>query len=212
MEYFVFDTEASGMGEKAELIQFAGIRLTEDLKIKGLVNWFCNINTIVEPEAFAVHKLDNAKIAKLSGGNYFEDYLMLPEADWLRNPKDITFIAYNTRFDKRIINQTLKLNGYGEVNFGRKETLVPNKLSNGVYNFCLMEACNSVFNHNLYNKSLKEMVANQTRYPDREIMSMLDKLCKQFKVNNFDTGFHGALFDALATTLLLHSNRRYFFK
>lgn len=210
MEYLVFDTEASGMGVDDEVIQFAGIRLNSDFRIIGMVNWYCSITFPMNPEAVEVHGITDAKLVELANGRFFEDYLSMPENSWIANPTDLTFIAYNSRFDKRLVNQSLEHNGYSKLNFGRSQRLLPNKNSYGVYNVCAMELSTQVFNYQFGNKKLAEVLATQTKYTPKEIDVMLDELSSKFGVRRTAKGFHDGLYDALATAMLVYSNRMFF--
>lgn len=210
MEYFIFDTECTGLDDKAEVIQLSGIRLNKDLKIIGLVNWYCAVTIPISPEATAVHGITDEMIAQLSDGNFLEDYLNRPENSWLTNAEDLTFIAYNSRFDKRMITNTLRNNGYKRLNFGRTCRVVPNREAKGVYNVCLMEASTSVFNYKYGYKKLSEVVASQTKYTEKELEIMLNDLCTKFRVRHSNQKYHDALYDSLALTMLFYSNRMYF--
>lgn len=210
MEYFIFDTETTGTGNKDEVIQFAGIRLNKELKIMGMVNWYCAVPKAIPPDATAVHGITDEMLARLSDGNFLEDYLNRPENSWLTNATDLTFIAYNSRFDKRMVTNSLVNNGYKRLNFGRTCRVVPNGESKGVYNVCLMEASTSVFNYQYGNKKLSEVVASQTKYTEKELEIMLNDLCTKFKIRRPMQNYHDALYDSLALTVLFYSNRMYF--
>lgn len=210
MEYFIFDTETSGKGTKDEVVQFAGIRFNSDFKIIGLVNWYCAITFPMDPEAVQAHGITDAQLAELANGRFLEDYLSQPENSWLTNPKDLTFIAYNIKFDKRLTNQSLQSNGYGKLNFGRSQNLIPNGLIKGVHNVCAMDLSTKVFNYQHGAKKLSEVIATQTKYTPKELDVMLTELCNKFGVKRCAGGFHDALYDSLALSMLIYGNRMYF--
>lgn len=219
MLYFVFDTETTGLPDMKdrtkknpyEVIQLSGFLLTEDFKVKQIVNLYCNVSSPISEGAYKVHGIDNKKLAKLSKGLTIEDHLANPKYSWLANPKDIAFIAYNIDFDKRMINDSLENNGYKGINFGREVNILPKVGSTGVYNMCLCKASKSAFGYRRYRK-LVDVVSEKLPYTEEKINRGLNKLCDIFNVSREQNSFHDALFDSQALLLLLWKYIGYFRK
>lgn len=219
MLYFIFDTETSGLPDMNdrlkenpyEVIQLSGFLVTEDFKIKQVVNLYCNISKPISPGAVAVHGIDNKKLLKLSKGLTLEDHLVNPKYSWLTNPKDIAFIAYNVDFDKRMVNDSLKNNGYKGIDFGREVNILPKRGSKGVYNMCLCKASKAAFGYRRLRK-LIDVVSEKLPYSETQINKGLDRICKGFGVSREQASYHDALFDSQALLLLLWKYIMYFRK
>lgn len=137
MKYLIFDTETTGLHSQDEVIQFSGLILDNNLKLKRGYNWYCDTPHEINKDAAAVHGITKKMLHDLSGGKVFEDrwFTMLNGIDMTEG---ITFVGWNVDFDKRLINQTLNNNGLDEFDFGRKVTTLRN--SPDVYFFDLMKA------------------------------------------------------------------------
>ncbi len=198
MNYLVFDTETTGFRPTAEVIQFSGLLLNEKLKLQRLINFYCYTQETVEKKALEIHKLSSKFLMEQSGGKAFEDYFfaLAPEE------KDLTWVAYNTSYDMRVINNTLTRNGLPSYDFGKTTALLNKK--HGIYNFDLMKVMASLYGHNI-----KLSVAAQTLpYSEEKIHSMYKKLMELAGMKS-EVTFHNSLYDVLITWLLLgeHRNR-----
>ncbi len=217
MEYFIFDTETSGLPDMKnkqahnpyEVIQLAGFRIDEDFNVLQVVNIYCNISHQISEGAYNVHGIDNKTLLKLSKGKTLEDYLSEPEYSWLVNPKDIVFLAYNVDFDKKMVNDSLTNNGYAPINFGREVNIVPKKGSTGVYNMCLCKASKVVFRYPRY-KKLTEIVETKLPYNAERMSKYLARFCEIYKVEHNNDNFHDALYDSLALLLLFNHYKKFF--
>ena len=110
MKYFLYDVETTGLTRRDEVIQLSGFLLNKDLRKEQIINFYCYTQVETNPEAQKVHGLDKKLLWELSGGKTFEEQIF--QYDFLFNEEDITFVGYNISFDNRMVNQTLKNNGY----------------------------------------------------------------------------------------------------
>ncbi|MDK9375832.1 3'-5' exonuclease [Lelliottia sp. V106_10] len=106
--YVIVDTETTGLGHDAQIVEIAVI----DLKGNVLVNTLVKPTIAIPAEATAVHGITDAMVA---GAPSWSDVL----------PKVVeaigdTWIAYNAAFDKRMIEQEsgALLGGYSSVTLG----------------------------------------------------------------------------------------------
>lgn len=211
MNYFVFDTETSGFGKNAisangmaihlhdEVIQFAGLLLDEDFRLKKVINFHCYTAVPIQPKAQAVNHLSHEILMKYSGGKTFEDYF-LNLSDL--HMDDLTWIGYNVSFDTRMVNSTLKHNGLPEYDFGTGvESLRSAKV--GRHYFDLLKVL-AMKNGGIRMKLTQ--AANHLPYSGKQIEGMYKKILCLTKSKSTLT-FHDALYDALVTWLLVVQNK-----
>ena len=213
MNYFIFDTETTGIGAGAvldkkksfsvgdEVIQFAGLLLDESLRLKKVISFHCYTAVPIHPEAQAVNHLDHQKLMKYSGGRTFEDFF-LNQPDL--HSKDLTWIGYNVKFDIRVVNNTLKQNGLAEYDFGTCVKTLRSEVE-GRHYFDLLEL------FAMKNSGIKIKLVQAARslsYTEQQINTMYGKLL-QLTNSKSDLTFHDALYDSLVTWLLLVQNKEW---
>lgn len=212
MNYFIFDTETTGIGAGAvldkksfsvgdEVIQFAGLLLDESLRLKKVISFHCYTAVPIHPEAQAVNHLDHQKLMKYSGGRTFEDFF-LNQPDL--HSKDLTWIGYNVKFDIRVVNNTLKQNGLAEYDFGTCVKTLRSGVE-GRHYFDLLEL------FAMKNSGIKIKLVQAARslsYTEQQINTMYGKLL-QLTNSKSDLTFHDALYDSLVTWLLLVQNKEW---
>lgn len=120
MKYFLYDVETTGFTRRDEVIQFSGYLLDDNLRNEHIINFYAYTQIESNPDALKVHHLDKKLLWELSQGKTFEEQIF--QYEFLFDAKDITFVGYNIPFDNRLVNQTLKNNGYEPFNFGSKVT------------------------------------------------------------------------------------------
>lgn len=193
MKYLIFDTETTGLHSQDEVIQFSGLILDNNLKLKRGYNWYCDTQHEINKDAAAVHGITKKMLHDLSGGKVFEDhwFTMLNGIDMTEG---ITFIGWNVDFDKRLINQTLNNNGLDEFDFGRKVTTLRN--SPDVYSFDLMKA---VANLMVGRDRLKlEQALKMISMDETTLKKRYSRLASKF-TNVVEKDFHNALYDTYVT-------------
>ena len=116
MKYFLYDVETTGFTRRDEVIQFSGYLLDDNLRNEHIINFYAYTQIESNPDALKVHHLDKKLLWELSQGKTFEEQIF--QYEFLFDAKDITFVGYNIPFDNRLVNQTLKNNGYEPFNFG----------------------------------------------------------------------------------------------
>lgn len=209
MYYFVFDTETTGINKRtSQVIEFGGFLLDEKFRIRKIVHFYCNIDEIVPPEAVAIHGIDNEKLMKLSSGKFFEDYIFSNSMKFFTNPSDIIFVGYNVDFDICMVNNSLTINGYDKLDFGISVRNIPK--TNGVYRLDMMKAVRGLLKLPSYVK-LSQAVVNGTKYSVEDLKKRFTQLCER-KDLGIEPGFHGALFDAYCTAVLLGENSKYLYE
>lgn len=118
MDYFIFDTETTGLNNRDEVIQFSALLVDETFEtIKGFNSFYCMTSMPIHPEAYAVHKIKEEDLMELSGGKFFEEQFY----DCMRGvPENVGFIHYSTGLDLRVVNQTLNNANLPSYDFGQK--------------------------------------------------------------------------------------------
>ena len=140
MKYFLYDVETTGFTRRDEVIQFSGYLLDDNLRNEHIINFYAYTQIESNPDALKVHHLDKKLLWELSQGKTFEEQIF--QYEFLFDEKDITFVGYNIPFDNRLVNQTLKNNGYEPFNFGSKVTALTK--SEGRHYFDLMSPMSSI--------------------------------------------------------------------
>lgn len=208
MKYFLYDTETTGLQNKDEVIQFAGYLLDEKFRKLDIVNFYSYTQVPIHKKAYEAHRIDKKLLWKLSGGRTFEEQIF--KYDFIRDENDITFIGYNVQFDNRLVNQTLKNNGYDPIDFGIKTNSLSKET--GRYNLDLMRILATLLNHNI---SMKLNVATR-KIRSRsitEINKVFDVIFENFGIpSDLPQGlkddieiskFHNALYDSFIYWCLL---------
>lgn len=205
MRYFIFDTETTGFGDTDQVIQLAGVLLDEDFKIISAINNYCEINFPIPREATEVHGITNKMLQEMSEGCTIEDAIY--ESGFIEDEEDICFIAYNIDFDKRMINQSLRIAGMKEVDFGRSIKSLSE--AKGRCNMCAMKTSASIFGYPRWIK-LEQMFKSHSRYSIQNVENGVKSCNKAFNLPNVDSNFHDALYDSFVLTLLLAEHRNKF--
>lgn len=196
MKYFIFDTEDTGLGTKDEVVQFSGFLVDEECRLQRLYNFYCYPLVEFQQKAQQVTGLNKEILMELSKGRFFEEQFY--EYKTLLNEKNITWVGYNVSFDTRLINQTLKANGYPVHNFGRKVGTLANDY--GTYNFDVLDVIASTYNKGIRLK-LGAAVDKYCSKTLEQIQKEYVKIMQYAKINSEIT-FHNAIFDAYATYCL----------
>lgn len=215
MKYFIFDCESTGLGNFDEVIQFSGLLFDETYEILDVVNFYCNTSKLISSEVENVHGLNNKVLNELSEGLFFEDKII--DYPWLYKPNDIVFIGYNVSFDIRMVNNTLRMAGFPEIDFGENVPKVPNKLiSNGTgknYNICLMHTLKQYLSLPRFMK-LTQLFEKYVPETLTDIKTIRKNLVDFYKLedNPYNTkDFHDSLLDSVATVCLFNRFKDFYF-
>lgn len=190
MKYFLFDVETTGLYQKDEVIQFAGFLLDESGKLMEVVNEYCYPSVSINPSAYAVHKLDNELLWKLSDGLSFEHQFLHHKFLF---DDDITFVGWNVSFDCRMVNQTLQKSGYGKFDFGSKENRFNHK--NGRHVVDLMAPVAAILGCHSNRLKLSKAVEKLTICSIADINYRYEVIFNKYGKNN-SMKFHNALYDS----------------
>ncbi len=208
----IFDTETTSLFMRtptkagAEVIQFAAIMVDENFNITRVINRYCSSTQLVDSEALKVHKLSDKKISILSDDKFFEQIV---REESLRNLDNVTWIGYNINFDIKMINQTLFQNGYEGLDFGKNTEMLSFR-KNGIYHFDAMR-CLSRLSGYTHNVKLSDLI---NKYYG---VDYFRRLCCTFR-NNFniidpligeEDFFHNAIFDSLATLVIIQKFKNF---
>lgn len=208
MKYFLYDVETTGFTRRDEVIQFSGYLLDDNLKNEHIINFYAYTQIESHPDALKVHHLDKKLLWELSRGKTFEEQIF--QHEFLFNEKDITFVGYNIPFDNRLVNQTLKNNGYEPFNFGSKVTALAKP--EGRHYFDLMPPMSSMFNHGIKMK-LSDTIKQIKFKSLKEINEVYDVIFKNVGMpsgfsedlakQNEISKFHNSLYDSFIYWCLL---------
>lgn len=202
----LFDTETTGLGDRDEVIQFSAVVLHQKdghLSFKDVISFYCDTNVFINPDASAIHGITNDRLKELSGGKFFEEQIIkYPD---IINPQIPTiFVAYNIAFDKRLVNQTLLQNGYGAIDFGKNITSMP-RSNVGTHNLCLMKYCEQMYTGG---RRIKLQTVIDKYVKTNLLDSLYVKLKDTFNITDTATsGYHDALYDTIACTVIFVHNR-----
>lgn len=197
MKYIILDTETSDLN--GEVIQMAFMVVNEDLDIEMFESFYCNTEQIISDGAFNVHHISNKMLKELSGGKWFEDYL-LKDYKKVFFDKGRVFTGFNIPYDLKRINYTLEYTGLS-LPAVRTATDLRRLDDNLVYSFDLMKTCRRKFNQ-IKGINLKECT-------DRLVSGTLDVdevykyYCKKYGIRTSGNGYHDASYDVVCTYLLL---------
>lgn len=196
MEYIIFDTETTGFQTKDEVIQFAGFLVDDNCKLLRLYSFYCYPLIEIPDDAIKVHHLTKSILMKLSDGRFFEEQFF--EYDDLLSKKDLTWVGYNVDYDKRMINQTLKNNGYTPYKFGNKVAGLYDDI--GVHSFDVMSAIADRYNHGKWEK-LATCVRKYCSLSLEQINKEYECISKYCGMQT-EFAFHNAIYDAFTTYCL----------
>lgn len=205
MKIVIWDTETTDRGSQDEVIQFSSIVTNMDLDIVGYIDRYCFTNVQISPAAENTHGINRKLLYELSGGKYFED--MLEEIPILRTG-NFVFIAYNRKFDQRLVNQTLTNNGLDKFNFGKRmDGFLKRNLPLGRYNYCAMELLSKAINGGQV-RPLEELCRTKSGETAESLQIKFRNFCKLFNIPVDEKAkAHNALFDSFMTWVLLSSNK-----
>lgn len=198
MNIVFYDTETTGFGVRDEVIQVAGIITNMDLKIVKVFNRHCFTNSRIQPEAQAVHGIDRNKLLRLSRQKYIEEVL---EEIGVFNYPNAIYAAFNDKFDKRLMNQSLINNGNSPLDFGRTIYTFERKLKKGRYNICTMNLfCNALNNGNRW--KLETFIRKKAGVPYETFQEYYKIFSSKLEIATGGELFHDALFDSFSMWFL----------
>lgn len=193
---------------KGEVVQMSALVCDlEELAPLELISFYCMPTEPISDGASGVHKISNSSIRELSKGKYLEDYLLEPRDKGgysdVFGAKGNIYIAYNSKFDIGVINNTLA--GYSmEVDFGRKVKTFMDFDESYNYNLCLMEAFRSVQGLSRNVKLSEALDILKFTKLDSTYEAVLKRFNKQSS-----SSFHNADYDTVAAWSLLYLLRPY---
>lgn len=199
MRYVVFDTETTGLGSTAEVIQFSALLLKENLQVERITDFYCYTQEEIDPKASAVHNLTPTFLMEKSGGKTFEDNFL--NLDWIKF-SDLIWVGYNVSFDIRMVNNTLARNGLPKYDFGKNVVRIGNQSGRGYFDLMRFFA----MLNNGYNRKLS-VVAKTLPYSEEKLETLYKKFLFVAKNDASEATYHNSLYDAMITWLLLHSIR-----
>lgn len=124
--YTYFDTETTGLEESDNIIQVAGVNVSEG-RLTGEIDLYCTSNKSVG-DSEAIHKISDQTLEEKG-----EDFLH-QIARFMSFSTDKTLIAHNLEFDERMIKSNIrKHNGAGYSQFCELPKLCSLKLSRRLY-------------------------------------------------------------------------------
>lgn len=207
MQYVIFDTETTGLGNNDEVIQFSCMYLNENFKLNGIDDFYCMPTAEISAGAMAVHHLTLNKVRKLSGQKFFEEKFYAIKEKF---GKDCTFINYSSSmFDFRLVNQTLTRAGMPEFDFGAK-TLALNDNAHGFYKYDLMSGIarlNGIRGGKIKLENALKLIFD---YNEQDLKMKYFNLCKMLERKGLaasietDMLFHNARFDTFCMWFLLN--------
>ena len=211
-KYLILDVESTGTSSNDEVIQFSGFLLDEDLMIESLVNFYAFTVKPISPEAYRVHGISTEQLYKLSTydpgdgspvqrGCTFEQQLLLHTSELL-TIENLTYVCYsNSYFDFKMINQTLRLQGLPEINFGNKCTSIHELKEPGTHHFDVMSALRQIgfFPGRQCNLTLATSLMEEEF--GIKVASLFRTLCQARNLSG-NAKSHDALYDAFELTYL----------
>lgn len=205
-EIVFYDVETTGkVTTRDEVIQFAAIITDINFRIKSVINRFCFSNMPIHYEAQALHGLDREMLLSYSGGKYFEQ--IVEEHSIFRQKKNLVWVAYNDKFDKSIMNNTLLNNSaVNPINFGARLYTLDRQIPSGRYNLDAMQLLNSVLNGGKTTK-LEYHLENNTGVSREAMYEMYKQFCSRIKLNFPVKESHDALFDCFVLWVLFDKHK-----
>lgn len=205
MRFFIYDTETTGLKGKDEVIQFSGFLTDTNFRKIDIVNFYAYTEKTIDPKAQAVHRIDKNMLWHLSKGKTFEEQIYT--YDFLCNDSDLIFIGYNVSFDNRMVNQTLRNNGFTPIDFGSKVNTLC-EVKTGRHYYDLMMPLSHYLNNGVRMK-LSEAIAKITSRSISELNGIYKFVFDRFGVPEGTTIetmslFHNSLYDSFMSWVLLN--------
>lgn len=202
MKMIFFDTETTGLKNSDVVIQFSAV-IVEDSVITEMINEYCYTNKRINPEATAVHGISNSNLKELSNGQTLGD--VMRKYNLYEGNK--VWIAHNSKFDKKMVNNTLLNNGDDLIDFGLEVNSPIMMNSRNNFNYCTMKNLSKlVNNYKRYAKliDLVKTVGSVNNFSIEDIKEYFEYQCKRLKVSNSRTMTHDALFDSFLVYTAYH--------
>lgn len=202
MKYFIYDTETTGLTGKDEVIQFSGFLTDNNLKKLEIVNFYAYTEKPIHRDAQGVHGINKKALWYLSNNKTFEEQIY--DYDFIFEEKDLIFIGYNVGFDNRLVNQTLKNNGFNTINFGNKLNTISG-IKTGRHYYDLMIPLSHYLNNGVKMR-LSNAVSKIKSRSMSELNVIYDYVFKNFGVSEYAgiSKFHNALYDSFMCWVLLN--------
>lgn len=198
MHIVFYDTETTGFSSRDEVVQIAGLVTTMDLTIVKVFNRYCFTNARMNPDALAIHGLDRQFLLKASKGKYLEEVL---EEIELFNMKNAIYVAFNDKFDRRLINQTLSNNGAAPIDFGKTLNVFDRQATSGRYNLCAMKLLSMTLNRGV-NCKLETLIKTKAGVSYDVFLQYYKEFLKRLSIFKGKETFHDALFDSFCVLWL----------
>lgn len=205
MHLVFYDIESTGLGSKDEVIQFGAIITDMNLHLVKVINKYSFTNMQIDPGAYAVHQLTLEDVYKYSRGKYFEE-IVEEEKALFRDSKNLIWIGYNDKADKRLINQTLENNGITPINFGRKISMIDHSLKKGVYNLDAMDLFVKALNGGRKGK-LGYFVHNHAGIDFDRLQDVYKKFTKRLSFVSPRDGAHDAVYDSFVVWWIMSQHK-----
>jgi DNA polymerase III epsilon subunit-like protein len=196
-----WDTETTGLGPRAEVIQIAGLVTNIDLVPKLVFNRYCWSNQEIEEGAERQHGITRELLLEYSGGRFFEE--VLEEIKFFKDNPNMMFIAYKQHFDMGVVNGTLMNNGYLPVEFGTEIRTLKRNLPEGRYNLDAMTLFANVLNGGKI-RSLGEMASLKLNATPDQLTEEYNEFCKLLPFSVPKKGLHDALYDSYLLRRMLN--------
>lgn len=204
--FLFFDTEttslyaARGNIPGGEVIQFAGIQVDSNFRIKRVINRYCMTKQRIDPGAQGVHGISTSMLAELSEGKAFETVL---REEKLRELNNVTWIAFNIPFDVRMMKQTSTQNGYEPIDFGFTTTSLSFKQT-GIFRYEAMDPLKSIYGVN-YRVKLETLIDKLLDSKDfLQMCTAFKEKCNIKQIKSGETDFlHNAFYDTLGLFALI---------
>ena len=194
MKYFIFDTETTGTGKFDEVVELGGIWLDEQFKICDVFHKYWLPLKLFDPKAASVNGL-SMKLLSEKTSRFIEQDIYKISQD------NVCYIEWSSLgFDKKMINQTLSLHGYDQIDFGRdtksikalrrQHIIVQDIITNGV--------CGGQPGR------LRDIAERVLSLDERQMVNSLER-----KLFNTDGSYHSASYDALITAIIVVKYKDY---
>lgn len=207
MKLVLYDTETTGLGPKDEVIQYCCMILDESLNLMKIHDVYCMSTIQIDPGAFKVHNLTREFIYEKSHGKFFEELFEDIKKDF--DDDIVIFVAFNDKFDMRLINQTLINANLPVFDFGEKINSLAQKKS-GIYHLDLMKAAADYFNFRKGYISLDKTLEKLGKQDCINKYNDLNKITKY--ENDRDNYHHNARFDVFALWYIIYNLKGYLFR
>lgn len=204
--YVIFDIEGTGLSSSDEVLQLAMMYCDKDFVPKFAINRYCMSDIQIHPQAQGVHGLTREIVKQRSGGKFFEEVLDELRRDYPILFKDCTYIAYNIKFDRDQINNTLEHQGLDAMDFGGEVRMLDRTGKPGLYSYCAMNGLISAINGNKSAK-LIELFQRHITPDGNEAKADFKKLANAMKDDVYAEGAHDAVYDVWMTWRLLRKFR-----